>query len=200
MANAAFLDRMDMTARAWYRDPSEGFDFATMTGHAFSYYEYGAASSEVEIDLLTGGHRVIKTVIVFDAGKSLNPGIDIGQIEGGFLQGYGWMTKEKVEIVDNSCRWAKPGTSISNRFEGYKIPELADVPREFSVTILPNRHQAGRGVLSAKSVGEPPMILANSVGFAIIDAIYAARRERGITDYFDYEFPLTPDKIRQFLQ
>jgi xanthine dehydrogenase/oxidase len=198
IAMAAFLDRADLTVHSWYREPTRSFDMVKMTGEPFSYYEYGAASSEVEIDVLTGGHRVLKTVIVFDAGNSLNPGIDIGQIEGGFLQGYGWMTKEQTLIVDNSCKWAKPGTNLSDKFSNYKIPELADVPREFRVTLLPNRHQIIGGILSSKGVGEPPMTLANSVGFAIADAIYAARRENNITGWFDIDFPFTPDKIQRY--
>jgi xanthine dehydrogenase/oxidase len=198
VAMAAFLDRADLTTRSWYRDPTEGFDMATMQGTAFLYYEYGAASSEVEIDVLTGTHRVRKTVICFDAGHSLNPGIDIGQIEGGFLQGYGWMTKERVLIADNSCRWAKPGTHLSDQFSSYKIPEISDVPRTFQVILLPNRHQTVGGIMSSKGIGEPPMTLANSVGFAIADAISAARRENGLHGHFNCEFPLTPDRIYRF--
>jgi xanthine dehydrogenase/oxidase len=157
-----------------------------MKGPIHSYYEYGAASSEVEIDVQTGGHRLLKTVTVCNAGKSLNPGIDIGQIEGGFLQGYGWLTRERVHIADNSCGWAKPGIFVSDG--------------EFAVTSLPNRRGTIGGVLSAKGVGEPPMILANSVGFALANAISAARRAKNVPEHLDYEFPLTSDKIRRSCQ
>jgi xanthine dehydrogenase/oxidase len=198
-AEAAFQDRMDMTTRGFYKDPGEGFSFDTMKGVPYMYYEFGAAASQVEIDVLTGSHRVLRTEIVFDAGRSINPGIDIGQIEGGFLQGYGWMTKEDVVIADNSCRWRKAGTYLSDSFRNYKIPGLTDVPAEFSVTLLPSPTGKTGGVLSAKGVGEPPLILANSVGFAIVDAIYHARKGLGINDLFDYQFPLTPERIRRLV-
>jgi xanthine dehydrogenase molybdopterin-binding subunit B len=122
----------------------------------------------------------------------------MGQAEGGFLQGYGWLTKEYPWISDNSCKWCPPGTHLSANVKGYKLPEMSDVPTEFNVTLLPDSHNS-QGILSSRGIGEPTLILANSVGFALVDAIYEARKDLGVKGSFDLEFPLTPDKIRKFV-
>jgi xanthine dehydrogenase/oxidase len=187
-AKAARDDQVDLSCYGFYPGPKEGICL---------YVEFGAAASEVEIDVLTGDHKVLRTDIVVDAGQSLNPGIDMGQAEGGFLQGYGWLTKESPWITDNSVKWCPPGTNLTANFKGYKLPEMCDVPNEFSVRLLPNSHNS-KGFLSSRGIGEPNLILANSVAFALVDAIYEARRDLGVKGTFDLDFPLTPDKIRKF--
>jgi xanthine dehydrogenase/oxidase len=185
---AARDNQVDLSCYGFYAGPKEDL---------FLYVEFGAAASEVEIDVLTGEHKVLRTDIVVDAGQSLNPGIDMGQAEGGFLQGYGWLTKESPWITDNSCKWCPPGTNLTANFKGYKLPEMSDVPNQFNVTLLPNSHNS-KGILSSRGIGEPPLILANSVAFALVAAIYAARKDLGVKGAFDLDFPLTPDKIRKF--
>ena len=193
-ARKAFNDCVDMSAHGWYHPDDSGFDFTTNTGRPYAYYEYGGAIAVVEIDTLTGTHKVLSVKIVFDVGRSLNPALDIGQIEGGYMQGYGWMTKERPIIIDNSCQWANPGANLTSGFATYKIPQLSDLPSNFHVTLLPNSTQSP-GVLSAKGAGEPPLILANAVGFAIAHALRSARIANSLPPDFPLQFPLTPERI-----
>ena len=170
------------------RTPDIGYDFATNSGKAFSYFTYGAAASEVEIDCLTGNHKVLRTDIVMDLGESLNPAIDIGQIEGGFIQGLGLFTLEQPLYAPN-------GLVITRGPSNYKIPTADDIPEEFNVSLLrgcPNP----RAVYSSKAVGEPPLFLAASVFFAIKDAIKAARRHGQSEEVFSLNSPATADQIR----
>ncbi|XP_065093510.1 xanthine dehydrogenase-like [Ochlerotatus camptorhynchus] len=190
--NKAYFDRVSLSATGFYATPGIGYDFSTNSGNPFNYFTFGAACSEVEIDCLTGDHQVIRTDIVMDLGSSINPAIDIGQIEGGFMQGYGLFTLE--EMV-----YSPTGTTYSRGPGVYKIPGFADIPGEFNVSLLTGAPNP-RAVYSSKAVGEPPLFLASSTFFAIRDAISAARKEENLDDDFNMVSPATSCRIRMACQ
>lgn len=186
--NKAYFDRCSLSTTGFHRMPDVGYDLVTNRGMAYSYFTYGAACSEVEIDCLTGDHQVRRTDIVMDLGASLNPAIDIGQIEGGFMQGYGLFTMEEVIYSATGAIWSRgPGA--------YKIPGFSDIPTELNVSLLKGVSNP-RAVYSSKAVGEPPLFLASSVFFAIKNAIGAARCEEDLTERFDLVSPATSERIR----
>ncbi|XP_078351392.1 xanthine dehydrogenase/oxidase-like [Oculina patagonica] len=185
---SAYFDRVNLSANGFYKVPDVGYDWETNTGQPYSYFSYGAACSEVEIDCLTGDHQVLRTDIVMDVGTSLNPAIDIGQIEGAFVQGMGLYTIEEVRCSQNGSLWTTgPGA--------YKIPGFADIPVEFNVHLLRNAPN-DKAIYSSKGVGEPPLLLSSSVFFAIKDAVTSARRESGIKGIFRLDSPATSERIR----
>ena len=193
---AAYLDRVDLTAHGFYATPGIYFDWNVGKGHPFAYFVWGASASLVEIDLITGDHVVLRSDIVYDTGKTLNSAIDIGQIEGAYMQGYGLLTIEEVIRGDrDKYKWVRPGVQHTNGPGYYKIPGFNDVPCEFNVSLLPSSTNP-IGIYSSKAIGEPPLILASSAAFAICDAIKAARRDAGVPEFFPIEFPLTSDRIR----
>lgn len=154
----------------------------------FNYFTYGVACTEVEIDCLTGDHQVLSTDIVMDLGESLNPAIDIGQIEGAFMQGYGLFVLEEMVYFPNGATFTRgPGT--------YKLPGFADIPLEFNVSLLKGVSNP-RAVYSSKAVGEPPLFLASTVLYAIKDAVKAARQETGAKGQVKIDSPATSAKIR----
>lgn len=184
----AYFSRISLSATGFYKTPDIGYDFSTNTGMAFNYFTYGVAASEVEIDCLTGDHQVLRTDIVMDLGDSLNPAIDIGQVEGGFMQGLGLFTLE--EMI-----YSPSGTILSRGPGAYKIPGFGDIPLEFNVSLLKDAPNP-RAVFSSKAVGEPPLFLASSVFFAIKNAIKAARYDAGIYGGFRFDSPATSSRIR----
>ncbi|XP_022782226.1 xanthine dehydrogenase/oxidase-like [Stylophora pistillata] len=185
---AAYFDRVNLSANGFYKVPDLNYDWNTNSGRLYNYYAYGAACSEVEIDCLTGDHQVLRTDIVMDVGTSLNPAIDIGQIEGAFVQGLGMLTLEEVRCSQNGALWTTgPGT--------YKIPGFADIPVEFNVHLL-RKAPNDKAIYSSKGVGEPSLFLAASVFFAIKEAITDARRESGIEGIFRLDSPATSERIR----
>ncbi|XP_055613911.1 xanthine dehydrogenase [Uranotaenia lowii] len=184
----AYFDRVSLSTTGFYATPGIGYDFGTNSGNPFNYFTFGAACSEIEIDCLTGDHQVIRTDIVMDLGSSINPAIDIGQIEGGFMQGYGLFTLE--EMV-----YSPTGTVYSRGPGVYKIPGFADIPGVFNVSLLTGAPNP-RAVYSSKAVGEPPLFLASSVFFAIREAISAARKEENASDDFNLVSPATSARIR----
>ncbi|KAK2707466.1 xanthine dehydrogenase/oxidase-like isoform X2 [Artemia franciscana] len=186
--SAAYFDRVSLSASGFYRTPGIGYNFETNQGHPFNYFCYGAACSEVEIDCLTGDHRVIRTDIVMDVGKSINPAIDIGQLEGGFLQGYGLFTMEELSFSPD-------GVLLTRGPSNYKIPSCNDVPIEFNVTLLKDAPNP-KAVYSSKAVGEPPLFLAASVFYAIKDAVGSAREANGVCGVFRFDSPATAERIR----
>lgn len=192
MVHQAWMDRVSLSATGFYRTPDIGYDIETNEGMAFNYFTYGAACSVVEIDCLTGDHQVIRTDIVMDLGSSLNPAIDIGQIEGGFTQGYGLFTLE--EMI-----YSPTGTIFSRGPGVYKLPGFADIPGEFNVALLKGAPNP-RAVYSSKAVGEPPLFLASSIYFAIKEAIREARLDQGLTDEYHFTSPATAAKIRMACQ
>ncbi|XP_034827356.1 xanthine dehydrogenase [Maniola hyperantus] len=186
--SAAFVDRVSLSATGFHATPDIGFDFKINSGKAFNYFTYGVACTEVEIDCLSGDHQVIRSDIVMDLGDSINPAIDIGQIEGAFIQGYGLFTME--ELI-----YSPTGTLYSRGPGAYKIPGFGDIPLEFNVSLLKGAPNP-RAVFSSKAVGEPPLFLASSAFFAIKEAIREARADAGVSLDFQLESPATSARIR----
>lgn len=137
------------------------------------------SACEVEVDTLTGLFEIVRTDIIMDVGHSLNPAIDIGQVEGAWVQGMGRWTTEEMHWGDSKHPRAAPGTLISNNPHSYFIPSAADVPKDFRVTLLSDADNP-TAVHSSKAVGEPPFFMSSSSFFAIQDAIKAAREEEGL--------------------
>uniref|UniRef100_A0A8C7F7Y5 Xanthine dehydrogenase n=1 Tax=Oncorhynchus kisutch TaxID=8019 RepID=A0A8C7F7Y5_ONCKI len=185
---AAYFDRVNLSANGFYKTPDLGYDFETNTGRPFNYFSYGVACSEVEIDCLTGSHKNIHTSIVIDVGNSLNPALDIGQVEGGFMQGVGLYTLEELKYSPEGYLFTRgPGM--------YKIPAFGDIPTDLTVSLLRDAPN-DKAIFSSKAIGEPPLFLAASVFFAIKDAIIAARKESGLSGPFRLDSPATPERIR----
>ncbi|XP_070462909.1 aldehyde oxidase 2-like isoform X4 [Equus przewalskii] len=185
---AAFEQRISLSATGYFRGYEAFMDWEKGEGDPFPYYVYGAASSEVEVDCLTGAHKKIRTDIVMDACCSLNPAIDIGQIEGSFTQGMGLYTTEELKYFPE-------GVLYSRGPDDYKIPTITDVPEEFNVSLLPSS-QTPLTIYSSKGLGESGMFLGSSVFFAIADAVATARRERDIAEDFTVRSPATPERVR----
>ena len=162
----AYANRIQLWSDGFYRTPKIHYDKTTLTGRPFYYFAYGAACAEVAIDTLTGESRLLKVDILHDAGRSINPAIDIGQIEGGFVQGLGWLTTEQLV-------WNNKGYLSTHAPSTYKIPATGDIPDHFTVKLWhePNRED---NVFGSKAVGEPPFMLAISVYEALRDAVAAA--------------------------
>ncbi|MBT9477187.1 xanthine dehydrogenase molybdopterin binding subunit [Polaromonas sp.] len=163
----AHANRIQLWSDGFYRTPKIHYDKATLTGRPFYYFAYGAACTEVAIDTLTGESRVLRVDILHDVGTSINPAIDRGQIEGGFVQGMGWLTTEQLV-------WAGNGQLSTHAPSTYKIPATGDIPAHFKVDFWPEANREDN-VFGSKAVGEPPFMLAISVYEAFKDAIAAAR-------------------------
>ena len=155
---------MSLSAAGYYRTPKIHWDPATNTGRPFFYFVYGAAAAEVAVDTLTGEYRVLRVELLQDCGRSLNPAIDLGQIEGAFVQGMGWLTTEELW-------WDGEGRLRTHGPSTYKIPGSRDVPPVFNARILDNAPNREATIFRSKAVGEPPLMLAISVWLAIRDAI-----------------------------
>ncbi|KAL2332174.1 hypothetical protein Fmac_019755 [Flemingia macrophylla] len=195
LVRACYAERIDLSAHGFYITPDIGFDWTTAKGKPFRYFTYGAAFAEVEIDTLTGDFHTRVANIVLDLGYSLNPAIDVGQIEGAFMQGLGWVALEELKWGDGAHKWISPGCLYTCGPGTYKIPSINDVPFKFNVSLLKG-HPNVKAIHSSKAVGEPPFFLASSVLFAIKDAIIAARAEMGCNDWFPLDSPATPERIR----
>jgi xanthine dehydrogenase large subunit len=180
---AAYQQRIPLFASGYYRTPEIHYDPKTLQGHPFYYYAYGAAVSEVEIDGFTGEYRVLRADLLQDAGNSLSPLVDRGQVEGGFVQGLGWLTLE--ELV-----WNAEGRLLTNGASTYKLPSWAELPEEFRVAFLERAAEPGV-VFGSKATGEPPLMLAISVREALRDAI-AAFGPGGI---ITLDSPATPERV-----
>ncbi|KAG8443857.1 hypothetical protein GDO86_009156 [Hymenochirus boettgeri] len=186
--NEAYVDRVSLSATGFYKIPGLGYDTEKNKGNVSHYFSYGVACSEVEIDCLTGDHKNLRTDIVMDVGTSLNPAIDIGQVEGAFVQGLGLFTLEEMKYSPNGFLYTRgPGM--------YKIPAFGDIPIEFNVSLLRNCPNS-KAIYSSKAVGEPPLFLSSSVFYAIKEAITSARAESGISGRFRLDSPATPERIR----
>jgi xanthine dehydrogenase large subunit len=166
VVGAAYANRIQLWSDGFYRTPKIHYDKTTLTGRPFYYFAYGAAVSEVAIDTLTGEYRVLKVDILHDVGHSINPAIDIGQIEGGFIQGMGWLTTEQLV-------WNSKGYLQTHAPSTYKIPATGDVPAHFKVELWPEANREDN-VHGSKAVGEPPFMLAISVYEALRDAVAQA--------------------------
>jgi len=163
LISKAYLNQISLSATGFYRTPDIYFNRAAGKGNPFHYYAFGMAVSEVLVDILTGGVQVLRADILHDVGESIIPNIDIGQIEGAFVQGMGWVTAEEM-------KYDKNGNLLNHSPDTYKIPSIQDVPEDFRVELLqgfPNPNT----IRKSKAVGEPPFVLGLSVWFAIKDAI-----------------------------
>ena len=185
LVRAAYYDRVHLSAAGFYKTPDIHWDREAGRGRPFYYYAYGAACSEVSIDTLTGEYMVDRTDILHDVGKSLNPAIDIGQIEGGFIQGMGWLTTEELW-------WDKEGRLRTHAPSTYKIPLASDRPKVFNVKLAEWSENAEPTIGRSKAVGEPPFMLAISVLEAISMAVAS------IADYQvcpRLDAPATPERV-----
>ncbi|MFN3848942.1 MAG: molybdopterin cofactor-binding domain-containing protein [Spirosomataceae bacterium] len=196
IVSQAYMHRVDLSSQALYSTPG----LSDLQDQQFYGFTYSACCSEVEIDVLTGESNILRTDMLYDMGKSLNPAIDIGQIEGAFVMGVGNVTTEKV--VWEPVGTANPAGMLNTpNTWTYKPPCAASIPLDFRVDLFP-REAASEVpenpnlLMSSKGVGEPPLVLANTVFFAIKHAVLAARQDRGLTDWFEMESPATVDNIR----
>ncbi|MER2565606.1 MAG: xanthine dehydrogenase molybdopterin binding subunit [Myxococcaceae bacterium] len=165
LTQEAYLERISLSATGFYRTPDIHFDKATGRGKPFHYFAYGAAVSEVEVSGLTGEHRLRRVDILHDVGASLVPSIDKGQVEGGFVQGWGWLTCEEV-------RFDEKGYLRTHSPDTYKVPAFGDAPVDFRVNLLANAAQDAT-IHGSKAVGEPPLMLALSTVAALRHAVSA---------------------------
>lgn len=184
----AFVTQVPLSATGYYKVPKVGYDMGTLTGRPFLYYVYGAACSEVLVDTLTGETRIERVDILQDVGRSLNPALDRGQVEGGFVQGAGWMLTE--ELV-----WRPDGFLATHAPQTYKIPTSRDIPPIFNVDFLDNPNVENT-VFRSKAVGEPPLKLALSVYLAVWDAVANAGARRKAPKL---RVPATPEAVLQAL-
>jgi xanthine dehydrogenase large subunit len=186
----AYLARVQLWSDGFYATPGLRWDRQTMQGHPFYYFAYGAAVSEVLVDTLTGEFKLLRADVLQDAGTSLNPAVDIGQVEGAFIQGMGWLTMEELvwHPADGSPR---AGLLLTHAPSTYKIPTANDCPAVFNVALF-NRPNVQDSIHRSKAVGEPPLLLAFSVFFAIRDAISAAGQHRVDPPL---QAPATPESV-----
>jgi len=164
LADQAYIGRVSLSSTGFYKTPKIHWDRAKASGRPFFYFAYGAACSEVTVDTMTGEMKVDRVDILHDVGKSLNPAIDMGQIEGGFIQGMGWLTTEQLV-------WDSAGRLQTHAPSTYKIPTSSDVPKDLRVTLYESGGNREDAIYRSKAVGEPPLMLAISVFSAITDAI-----------------------------
>ncbi len=184
----AYANRIQLWSDGFYRTPKIHYDKTTLTGRPFYYFSYGAACTEVAIDTLTGETRVLAVDILHDVGTSINPAIDIGQIEGGYLQGVGWLTTEQLV-------WNERGQLATHAPSTYKIPATGDVPAHFKVDLWPEANREDN-VGGSKAVGEPPFMLGISAWEAIRDAVAAARPGQRVV----MQAPATPENVLRALR
>jgi xanthine dehydrogenase/oxidase len=188
VAHAAFFARVDLTAHGfftvddkrcgfdWKKERPEGFPddkpANSWRGNPFNYFTQGVVCTEVEIDVLSGNHRTLQSDLLVDVGASINPAIDIGQIEGAFVQGMGWSTIEEVTYADDDHTWIRPRGSLFTSGPGtYKIPAFNDVPETFNVSLMDNVDNPF-AVHSSKAIGEPPFFLGASVSIHTISMFW----------------------------
>lgn len=160
------LRQVSLSATGFYKTPTIGWDKNKGRGKPFFYYSFGMAVSEVLIDVLTGQHTLLRTDIIQDVGDSINPGIDMGQVEGGFIQGVGWCTTEEI-------KWDTQGNLMTHSPDTYKIPTVQDIPKDFRVKLMEDVPNPVGTIRRSKAIGEPPFMLSLSVWLAIKDAISA---------------------------
>ncbi|SDR03456.1 xanthine dehydrogenase molybdopterin binding subunit [Pseudovibrio sp. Tun.PSC04-5.I4] len=184
LAQLAYENRIHLSSSGFYKTPKIFWDREKAQGHPFLYFSYGASCSEVTIDTMTGEMKVERVDVLHDVGKSLNPALDIGQIEGGFVQGMGWLTTEELWFDDaGRLRTHAPST--------YKIPTASDVPEEFHVSLYESAGNPEQTIYRSKAVGEPPLMLPISVFCAINDAV--ASLNKGVLPRLNA--PATPEAI-----
>jgi len=185
LVRRAYFERVSLSATGYYRTPEIHYDRATHQGRPFYYFAYGAACSEVVVDTLTGENKVTRVDILHDCGRSLNPAVDSGQIEGGFIQGMGWLTTEELVFdARGALRTHAPST--------YKIPTAGDRPEVFNLAIWDRGENREATIHRSKAVGEPPLMLAISVFSALTDAVASVADHRVLPTL---DAPATPERI-----
>ena len=191
LVHAAYFDRVNLSANGFYKTPDIGYVWGPNTGQMFYYFTQGVAAAEVEIDTLTGDWTCLRADILMDVGRSINPAIDYGQIEGAFVQGQGLFTTEE-------SLWHRASGQIFTRGPGtYKIPGFRDIPQVFNVSLLKDvEWEDLRTIQRSRGVGEPPLFMGSSVFFAIRDALRAARKQYGVEEVLSLQSPATPERIR----
>ncbi|WP_251976394.1 xanthine dehydrogenase molybdopterin binding subunit [Salinicola avicenniae] len=185
LVQAAYLNRVSLSATGFYSTPLIHYDRDSGQGRPFYYFAYGASVSEVRVDTLSGEYRVERVDILHDVGDSLNPAIDRGQVEGGFIQGMGWMTSEEL-------RWNDAGRLMTDGPATYKIPTYGDLPQVFNVELLEGHPNSQASIYRSKAVGEPPFMLCMSVWSALRDALSS------LVDYRvspALDTPATPERV-----
>lgn len=185
LVRAAYMARVSLSSTGFYKTPKVHFDPETGRGRPFFYFAYGAAVSEVTVDTLTGEYKVDRVDILHDVGRSLNPAIDLGQVEGGFIQGMGWLTTEELW-------WDNKGNLRTHAPSTYKIPTCSDRPKDLRVKLLEGRANPEQTIYRSKAVGEPPLMLAISVLHALSDAIASVAGHRHCPRL---DTPATPERV-----
>ena len=181
----AYFGQVSLSSTGYYKTPKIFYDRSQARGRPFYYFAFGAACAEVIVDTLTGEYKMLRTDILHDVGASLNPAIDIGQVEGGYIQGAGWLTME--ELV-----WNAKGKLMTNGPASYKIPAVADMPLDLRVTLVENRKNPEDTVFHSKAVGEPPFMLGIAAWCAIKDAVASLANYRVQPDI---DAPATPERV-----
>ncbi|WP_026756250.1 xanthine dehydrogenase molybdopterin binding subunit [Sediminimonas qiaohouensis] len=182
VVESAYLARISLSSTGYYATPDISWDRIKGEGRPFYYFAYGVAATEVALDTLSGEYRILRTDIVHDAGASLNPAIDIGQIEGGYVQGAGWLTSE--ELV-----WDGRGALRTHAPSTYKIPAVSDAPDVFNVTLWDGANREAT-IYRSKAVGEPPLMLGISALMAVSDAVASCGEV-----YPALDAPATPERV-----
>jgi xanthine dehydrogenase large subunit len=182
VVDLAYQNRVDLSAHGYYATPDIFFDFGTQKGNPFAYHVFGTAIIEVTLDCVRGTYEFDSVKIVHDSGKSMNPIIDLGQVEGAVVQGLGWMTSEELD-------WEK-GRLLSNTLSTYKVPDVYAAPKQI-ITHFLEKEENPPGLFKSKAIGEPPFMYAIGGFFAIRDAIVAFNPETNV----GFDSPLTPEKV-----
>ncbi|MDQ7731403.1 xanthine dehydrogenase molybdopterin binding subunit [Halomonas sp. SpR1] len=185
LVQTAYLNRVSLSEKGFYATPLIHYDRSIGQGRPFYYYAFGAAVAEVSVDTLSGEYQVDRVDILHDVGDSLNPAIDIGQVEGGFIQGMGWLTSEEL-------KWNDKGVLVSDGPATYKIPTFGDLPPIFNVALLEGHPNSMASLYRSKAVGEPPFMLGICVWSALRDALSS------LTDYVispHLDTPATPERV-----
>ncbi|KAF7155382.1 hypothetical protein CNMCM5623_007453 [Aspergillus felis] len=194
VAHAAYFDRVNLTASGFWKMPKIGYQWGNYDPKTvkpmYYYFTQGVACTEVELDLLTGYHTVLRTDIKMDVGRSINPAIDYGQVEGAFIQGQGLFTMEE-------SLWSRDGQLATRGPGNYKIPAFGDIPQEFNVSFLQGvSWQHLRSIQSSKGCGEPPLFLGSTVLFALREALKSAREDHQVLEPLVLDSPATAERLR----
>ncbi|WP_447895874.1 xanthine dehydrogenase molybdopterin binding subunit [Vreelandella sp. GE22] len=185
LVQTAYLNRVSLSEKGFYATPLIHYDRATGQGRPFYYFAFGAAVSEVSVDTLSGEYQVDRVDILHDVGDALNPAIDIGQIEGGFIQAMGWLTSEEL-------KWSDKGALMSSSAATYKIPTYGDLPPVFNVALMEGHPNSMASLYRSKAVGEPPFMLGISVWSALRDALSSLTQYRCSPAL---DTPATPERV-----
>ena len=187
LARAAYLARVQLSATGFYATPKVHYDPKSLTGRPFFYFSYGAACAEVAIDTLTGEYQIDRADVLEDVGRSLNPAIDIGQVEGGFIQGVGWLTTEELW-------WDKKGELRTHAPSTYKIPTASDTPADFRIALYESGGNREDSIYRSKAVGEPPLMLALFAPVASVLEIQVRQQAKHTDHHADQHAKFTRNK------